>query len=92
MEKHIFCVPLTKSSMLIGVTVDFLIFDLIMWASLSFLTLNFIWPTLLAILLFGVMWVLCRVEPRFPDILFKKIQYFRLENYWFWGCSSYEPY
>ena len=92
MEEHTFCVPLTKPSMIIGVTIDFLIFDFIACFSLSFLTLNFIWPTLLALLAFGVMWMLCRVEPRFPDILFKKIQYFSFENHRFWGCSSYEPY
>ena len=71
---------------------DFLIINFVACFSLCFLTLNFIWPTIVALLAHGVMFLLCKIEPRFPDILFKKISYFDPIKQKFWGCSSYEPY
>ena len=64
---------MTRPAMLAGVTYSGVIINLMLVIT-PFILLNRFWPLAAAIPIHGVMWLVCRLDPRFFDLLMVWLQ------------------
>ncbi len=82
---------LTQPQMFAGVTYNFFIFNMIVFAEL-FLIFKSWWPFLIAIILHIVGVILCLRDPNIFEIWITRVSKCpRVKNYRLWGCNSYRP-
>ena len=94
--QHTCFVALTRPPMKFGVTLQFLVLD-VMLHFMLFFTLNALgfskW-ILIATVIVSYMGgrAACHYDPHFFSLLFGKVVFLSYNNNAFWGCHSYEPY
>ena len=82
---------MTRPAMLAGVTYSGVIINLMLVIT-PFILLNRFWPLLAAIPIHGVMWLVCRLDPRFFDLLMVWLQTgANARHRHIWKGSTYRP-
>ena len=82
---------MTRPAMLAGVTYSGVILNMMVVIT-PFVMLNSLWPLLAAIPIHGVMWVVCRWDPRFFDLVMVWLQTSASARHrYIWKGSTYRP-
>ena len=82
---------MTRPAMLAGVTYSGVIINLMLVIT-PFILLNRFWPLAAAIPIHGVMWLVCRWDPRFFDLVMVWLQTgANARHRHIWKGSTYRP-
>ena len=82
---------MTRPAMLAGVTYSGVILNMMLVIT-PFVMLNRLWPLLAAIPIHGVMWLVCRWDPRFFDLVMVWLQTSaNARHRYIWKGSTYRP-
>lgn len=91
LKVHFVYKALTRPAMIGGVTFEYHGLNLII-SVCSFIALGNILYGLIFIPLYIFGWLVCRHDPGFFEILFKKFKLPLMPNQSLWGVRCYEPY
>ena len=82
---------MTRPAMLAGVTYSGVILNLMLVIT-PFVMLNRLWPLLAAIPIHGAMWLVCKWDPRFFDLVMVWMQTSaNARHRYIWKGSTYRP-